>query len=83
MSLSRMLTGLGTPNLVLEKYPSLQNHPKAHYLSFRSCEILQDLFPEDNFLKQQMTRVGEWNAFNYCRSVASQPFARVEHLPKS
>jgi 2-polyprenyl-6-methoxyphenol hydroxylase-like FAD-dependent oxidoreductase len=40
MVLSRMLTRLNISNLVLEKYPSLQNHPKAHYLSFRSCEIL-------------------------------------------
>jgi 2,4-dichlorophenol 6-monooxygenase len=51
MVLSRMLSKFGIENRVLEKYPSLQNHPKAHYLSFRSCEILKDLL-DDNFLEQ-------------------------------
>jgi len=51
MILSRMLSKFGVENKVLEKYPSLQNHPKAHYLSFRSCEILKDLL-DDSFLEQ-------------------------------
>ena len=50
MVLSRMLNRFNVKTIVLEKRSSLQNHPKAHYLSFRTCEILEDLL-EDNFLK--------------------------------
>ena len=49
MVLSRMLAKFNVPNVVLEQSPALQDHPKAHYLSFRTCEILEDLL-EDNFL---------------------------------
>jgi hypothetical protein len=76
-----MLSKFNVPNVVLEQSSSLQDHPKAHYLSFRTCEILEDLL-EDNFLKDQLQRYTEWNRFDYCNSVASKPFAKVKHFDK-
>ena len=81
MVLSRMLTKFNVPNVVLEQSSQLQDHPKAHYLSFRTCEILEDLL-EDNFLSDQLKRYAEWNKFDYCNSVTSKPFARVKHFDK-
>ena len=81
MVLSRMLTKFKVPNVVLEQSSALQDHPKAHYLSFRTCEILEDLL-EDSFLSDQLQRYAEWNRFDYCNSVASKPFARVKHFDK-
>ena len=81
MVLSRMLTKFNVSNVVLEQSAALQNHPKAHYLSFRTCEILEDLL-EDSFLSDQLQRYAEWNRFDYCNSVASKPFARVKHFDK-
>ena len=66
--LSRMLTKFNINNTVIERYASHQDHPKAHYLSFRTCEILQDLL-QDSFLDQQIDRHKEWNRFMYCSTV--------------
>jgi hypothetical protein len=74
-----MLSKFKVPNIVIEQSHALQDHPKAHYLSFRTCEILEDLL-EDNFLSDQMKRHTEWNKFDYCNSVVAKPFARVEHF---
>ena len=79
MVLSRMLNRLNVKTIVIEKRPSLHNHPKAHYLSFRTCEILEDLL-EDNILKNQLEKFDQWNKFDYCTSVAAEPFARVQHF---
>lgn len=82
MVLSRMLTKFNVSNIVIEQRQALQNHPKAHYLSFRTCEILEDLL-NDNFLTEQMKRYEEWNKFDYCNSVVGKPFARVKHFEES
>jgi len=77
-----MLTKFKVPNIVIEQSQALQDHPKAHYLSFRTCEILEDLL-EDSFLRDQMSRYPEWNKFDYCSSVTAKPFARVTHFEKA
>jgi 2-polyprenyl-6-methoxyphenol hydroxylase-like FAD-dependent oxidoreductase len=43
MALKAMLDKFRVHSIIVEKHPSLQQHPKAHYLSFRTCEILSDL----------------------------------------
>jgi 2,4-dichlorophenol 6-monooxygenase len=43
MVLSKMLSKFGIDNVLLEKQDRMQDHPKAHYLSFRTSEILADL----------------------------------------
>ena len=43
MVLSAMLTHFRVDNTIIDKAHSLQDHPKAHYISFRTCEILKDL----------------------------------------
>lgn len=46
MVLATMLQNrFGRKCIVLERADQLQNHPKAHYLGFRTCEILGDLDP--------------------------------------
>ena len=66
MVLSRLLQKFKINNIVLEKHHQLSHHPKAHYLSFRTCEILEDLLEEDNnFIYDQMGRTQEWNKFLY------------------
>ena len=78
--LSRMLTKFGVSNAVIERFASHQDHPKAHYLSFRTCEILQDLL-DDPFLDQQIERHREWNRFLYCSTIQGElPFAAVTHF---
>ena len=43
MVTSAMLTHLGVDNMIVEKDDKIQDHPKAHYISFQTCEILKDL----------------------------------------
>lgn len=83
MVLSRMLSKFKVPNIVLEQSSALQDHPKAHYLSFRTCEILEDLLEGDKFLSDQIKRYTEWNRFDYCNSVVQKAFAKVKHFDAS
>ena len=45
MTLALILNKFNKRCLILERDSQLQNHPKAHYLGFRTCEILSDLDP--------------------------------------
>lgn len=56
MVLSRVLSKFKVTNMVLEKHTQISKHPKAHYLSFRTCEILTDLLDDHSFIAQQMAR---------------------------
>jgi 2-polyprenyl-6-methoxyphenol hydroxylase-like FAD-dependent oxidoreductase len=74
MVLSLMLNKFKIPNIILERSLSIScniqyilivlEHPKAHYLSFRTCEILKDL-GLGNELEERLKSIDEWATFNY------------------
>jgi 2-polyprenyl-6-methoxyphenol hydroxylase-like FAD-dependent oxidoreductase len=74
MVLSKMLSKFGVDNVLLEKKDEMQSHPKAHYLSFRTSEILADLGLHKE-LVAQLDHVNHWNHFSYTRGVLSEPFS--------
>ncbi len=43
MVLSAILNHFKIDNKIIERQQKIQDHPKAHYISFRTCEILKDL----------------------------------------
>lgn len=59
MVLSKMLSKLGVDNVIIERQKQLQNHPKAHYLGFRTCEILSDLGLHSE-LSSQLDHIDDW-----------------------
>lgn len=69
--------------IILEKAEKLQDHPKAHYLGFRTCEILSELDPSlRNALEAQLPDSDLWNSYVYTRGILVEPFARVRHFSK-
>ena len=70
--------------LILEKADKLQDHPKAHYLGFRTCEILSELDPSlKEALEAQLSDCELWNSYAYTRGILNQPFARVKHFDRA
>ena len=70
--------------LILEKSDKLQDHPKAHYLGFRTCEILSELDPSlKEALEAQLSDCELWNSYAYTRGILNQPFARVKHFDRA
>ena len=43
MVLKLMLDKFDINSVIIERDQEMPQHPKAHYLSFRTCEILSDL----------------------------------------
>ena len=67
--------------VILERANELQDHPKAHYLGFRTCEILSDLDPRlEQALEAQLDSIDQWKSYDYTRGILDKPFARVNHL---
>ena len=67
--------------MILERASKLQDHPKAHYLGFRTCEILSDLDPRiEDALETQLKELEDWKSYDYTRGILDEPFARVNHL---
>ena len=65
----------------MERASKLQDHPKAHYLGFRTCEILSDLDPQiETALREQLAELEDWKSYDYTRGILDEPFARVNHL---
>jgi len=74
MVLSQMLNKFKISNVILERTEENpedydqrmihQNHPKAHYLGFRTCEILHDLGLGPH-LDRKFDSILEWTNFNY------------------
>jgi 2-polyprenyl-6-methoxyphenol hydroxylase-like FAD-dependent oxidoreductase len=64
MVLKLMLDKFKINSLILEKQQEMQQHPKAHYLSFRTCEILSDLGLGKN-LASQLDSLDRWNSYAY------------------
>ena len=84
MVLATILSKFNTHCMILEKNAQLSDHPKAHYLSFRTCEILADLDPSLKAkLESQLDKVDHWKSFNYTRHALAEPFASVQHLTSS
>ena len=81
MTLAATLSRFNKESIILEKGSKLQDHPKAHYLSFRTCEILSDLDPNlKAALDDELTKLDHWKSYDYTRKVLAKPFARVEHF---
>mgnify|MGYP002174756800 CR=1 FL=1 len=81
MVLSLMLSKFGISSAVLERSKQLQTHPKAHYLSFRTCEVLSDLGLKEE-LESQLDQCEKWNSFVYTERVLSAPIASVVHFER-
>ncbi|TNV72417.1 hypothetical protein FGO68_gene14059 [Halteria grandinella] len=80
MTLSIILNKLNVPNIIAEKYPSLQEHPKAHYISFRTCEILKDLELGHEF-EETLQSMPRWAKYNYQTYViGGKVYAEVDHF---
>ena len=102
MVLSIMLDKFNVSNVVLEQSENpwqkksqgthsyfKQDHPKAHYLSFRTCEILSDIGIRKP-LEDRLTDIETWTNFNYKSHVlgklntddedSSLDFGRVNHF---
>ena len=103
MVLSIMLNRFGVSNIILEQSENpwenksrgshtyfKQDHPKAHYLSFRTCEILSDLGIREP-LEERFNDIETWTNFNYKSHVLgkldksdttdySLNFGRVNHF---
>ena len=90
MALSTMLDKFQISNLILEQSENpwknrsegahtyfKQDHPKAHYLSFRTCEILSDLGIRRP-LEDRIDRIDEWTNFNYKSHVLGKLHEREE-----
>lgn len=70
MTLSLFLSNNGIANSIYEKDSMLSLHPKAHYLSPRSCEIL-DQIGVYSILKASTEHnpISNWSFYRYCGSV--------------
>jgi hypothetical protein len=57
-------------------------HPKAHYISFRSSEILKDLaLPRQAELENTLSSLNNWAAYNYQSHVlGGKVFGKVNHF---
>ena len=93
MVLSSILNDFNVKNTIIERTAIAQtksddhntmhqNHPKAHYLSFRTCEILKDL-GLDRGLERRIENIEQWTNFNYKSHVIGDEatnFGRVNHF---
>jgi 2-polyprenyl-6-methoxyphenol hydroxylase-like FAD-dependent oxidoreductase len=82
MALKAVLDKFRINSVIIERQKELQQHPKAHYLSFRSCEILKDLGLGKN-LEDQLKRLDQWNHYSYTTHVLARPISLVRHLTLS
>ena len=83
MTLVATLARFNKESVILERDHKMQDHPKAHYLSFRTCEILSDLDSRlRDALNEELVKLDHWKSYDYTRSVLSNSFARVEHLSR-
>lgn len=59
------------------------DHPKAHYISFRTCEILKDLGLHKP-LEDRLDKIEHFTTFNYATHVlGGKLYGRVNHFDKS
>jgi 2-polyprenyl-6-methoxyphenol hydroxylase-like FAD-dependent oxidoreductase len=79
MVLKLMLDKFNIDSLIMERQNEMQQHPKAHYLSFRTCEILSDLGLGKN-LSAQLKSLSRWNSYTYTTHVLADPIAVVRHF---
>ena len=81
MVLSSMLTSFRISNMIVERSNgSLQQHPKAHYIGFRTCEILKDL-GLGHHLEERFESIDHWSHFNYkSQVIGGTDYGRVNHF---
>jgi 2,4-dichlorophenol 6-monooxygenase len=59
---------------------NLAEHPKAHYISFRSSEILKDLGLSHE-LQDRVQSMSQWSSYNYQTHVlGGRHYGRVDHF---
>ena len=64
MTLGLLLNKMKVPNFIVERSAQIQTHPKAHFLSFRTCEILKDIGIEKG-LTDKFDTLEYWKRFRY------------------
>ena len=80
MITSAMLTHFKIDNAIIDRASHLQDHPKAHYISFRTCEILKDL-GLGGPLEEKLESIEYWSKFNYKSHVlGGHSLGRVDHF---
>ena len=66
--------------MLIERSSVQQDHPKAHYIGFRTCEILKDL-GLGHHLEKRFQSIETWTNFNYKSNVVGgKTYGRVNHF---
>ena len=80
MLTSALLNHFKIENKLIERASQLQDHSKAHYISFRTCEILKDVGVHAQ-LEQKLEEVDQWSRFNYkSHVIGGDTLGRVNHF---
>ena len=70
MTLSLFLSSNGITSTIYEKDQTISQHPKAHYLSPRSCEILDQIGIYSLLQRSiQHNSLSNWRYYRYCGSI--------------
>ena len=72
LSAALLLAEHGIRSLVLEKSPSLPQHPKAHLINHRTMEIFRNMDGLAADITETMPVLDQWRNFVYCTDLTSR-----------
>eukprot|EP00890_Picochlorum_soloecismus_P004719 jgi/Picsp_1/5248/NSC_02610-R1_protein len=72
LSAALLLAEHGIRSLVLEKCPSLPQHPKAHLINHRTMEIFRGMAGLAADIVEAMPALDQWRNFVYCTDLTSR-----------
>ena len=87
MTMASLLARNNISSVILEKDYSISNHPKAHYISPRTVEILNEIGfePFINEYRYESSRdYNNWRYYRYCEYLLDKNsyYGEIDHFEK-
>ncbi len=87
MTIAALLAQKNIKSIILEKDSSISNHPKAHYISPRTVEILNYIGFREKIEKnrcESTKNYNNWRYYRYCRFLIDKEdyYGEIDHFEK-
>lgn len=87
MTISALLAQKNIKSIILEKDSGISNHPKAHYISPRTVEILNYIGFKNNIEKYKSDSAKDynnWRYYRYCQYLLDKNsyYGEIDHFEK-
>ena len=85
LTLSHLLIKYNINHLIIEKDNQISTHPKAHYLSPKTVEILKNLNIINDISNNYLSKIDSWKYYRYCSYLIDNDsyYSEIDHFKES